>query len=654
MKIRKLLINGGCGFLGSNLAQHALKTGIELVIFDNLSRLGAERNLKWLKEQGNFKFIHGDVRNTNDVENLIRNEKPDAIFHVAGQVAMTTSIADPRKDFEINALGTFNVLDSVRKYSPDTCVLFSSTNKVYGDLEQYHYTETDSRYECDEFPHGFDESVPLEFHSPYGCSKGTADQYMQDFARIYGLKTVVFRHSSMYGGRQFATYDQGWIGWFCQKALEIKNGELTEPFTISGNGKQVRDVLYADDIVRLYFACVDNIEKVSGQVFNVGGGMENSLSLLELFALLESKLNIKMSYRQIPWRASDQKVFVADNGKIHNLIGWAPVVSKEEGIGEMLSWCSGRECADKSDGEQAARPLVSILIPVYNRESLLPACIESALAQTYKNIEIVIVDNKSTDRTWEICKAYAAKHDNIRIYQNKENIGPVSNWQECVRHASGEIGKLLFSDDLIYETYLEKTVPLLKPDVAFVFSCVEISSEPGSNIASYRYMEHSGLIDSKQYLSNCVAEEFQLVSPGAGLFHMEDLRKNILSGNVIESPSVKDFSRHGAGPDLLLYLITALHYPKVAFVNEILGLFRSHEGSISVQENRRNYLSKCYLQARVFFCEKYMPYLAQKYLNQKWVEYVLANDAYIDFKDFIKQYTYQPNKYSQEYTITYD
>ena len=338
MKLKKLLINGGCGFLGSNLAQHALNSGIELVVFDNLSRVGAADNLKWLHSQGDFNFINGDVRNANDVENVIRSEKPDAVFHVAGQVAMTSSVANPRKDFEINALGTFNVLDSIRKYSPDTCIIFSSTNKVYGDLEQYHYTETDTRYVCDEFPNGYDESVPLEFHSPYGCSKGTADQYMQDFARMFGLKTLVFRHSSMYGGRQFATYDQGWIGWFCQKAIETKRDELKEPFTISGDGKQVRDVLHAEDMVHLYFSGVEHMEEASGKVCNIGGGMDNSLSLLELFAMLEKELDVKLNYQKLPWRESDQKVFVADTAKARLLLNWKPQISKEEGIRKMLDW----------------------------------------------------------------------------------------------------------------------------------------------------------------------------------------------------------------------------------------------------------------------------------------------------------------------------
>lgn len=216
----KYLITGGCGFLGSNIASEILKRGDELVIFDNLYRFGSYQNKEWLETQGDFRFIHGDIRNTNDVEAIVKTYKPDVIYHLAGQVAMTTSISDPRMDFEVNTVGTFNLLNAVRLYSSESTVVYSSTNKVYGDLEQFTYRETSTRYECIEMPNGFDETVQLDFHSPYGTSKGSADQYMLDFSRIYGLKTVVFRHSSMYGGRQFATYDQGWLGWFAQKALE--------------------------------------------------------------------------------------------------------------------------------------------------------------------------------------------------------------------------------------------------------------------------------------------------------------------------------------------------------------------------------------------------------------------------------------------------
>ncbi|MQY78287.1 MAG: NAD-dependent epimerase/dehydratase family protein [Bacteroidetes bacterium] len=337
----KFLITGGCGFLGSNLASEVLKRGEELIILDNLSRRGSIENLPWLKKQGNFCFIDADIRNANDVTRVISEVKPDVIFHLAGQVAMTISIANPRLDFEVNALGSLNVLEAVRNHAPESIMIYSSTNKVYGDLEWVKYEETETRYVTPDYPNGFDENIALEFHSPYGCSKGTADQYMLDYARMFDLKTVVFRHSSMYGGRQFATYDQGWIGWFCQRALETKNGTLKEPFTISGSGKQVRDVLHAEDMKRLYFAAVEHIDDVRGKAFNIGGGMENSLSLLELFGFLEKELDVKMAYTKLPWRKSDQKVFVADIDKTKRLVGWNADIDKRIGVKMLLDWLMG-------------------------------------------------------------------------------------------------------------------------------------------------------------------------------------------------------------------------------------------------------------------------------------------------------------------------
>jgi len=334
----KYLITGGCGFLGSNLASEALSRGKELAVFDNLSRQGSVTNLEWLKKQGDIHFVRGDIRDPFAVGGIIADFNPHVIYHLAGQVAMTTSISNPKLDFEVNALGTLNVLEAVRKYVPECIAIYSSTNKVYGDLEWVKYDETDTRYTTPDYPKGFDENMPLEFHSPYGCSKGAADQYMLDYARTFDIKTVVFRHSSMYGGRQFATYDQGWIGWFCQKALEIKKGTLREAFTISGSGKQVRDVLHAEDIKKLYFAAVEHIDKAKGRAFNIGGGMENSLSLLELFGFLEKKLDIKMVYTKLPQRKSDQKVFVANIDKAKQTACWNPAIDMNSGIKMMLDW----------------------------------------------------------------------------------------------------------------------------------------------------------------------------------------------------------------------------------------------------------------------------------------------------------------------------
>ena len=337
----KLLITGGCGFLGSNLAAHAIEQGIDLVVFDNLSRFGAVANLQWLQSKGSFKFVHGDIRNSNDVSRIVKELKPDAVYHLAGQVAMTTSIANTRMDFEVNALGSFNVLEAVRDHSPNACVLYSSTNKVYGDLEQFNYEETPTRYSCTSKPNGFDETVPLDFHSPYGCSKGSADQYMLDFHRIFGLRTVVFRHSSMYGGRQFATADQGWVGWFCEQAVQTQRSS-NHRFTISGTGKQVRDVLHAEDMISLYYAATSKIDSAAGQAFNIGGGMPNSLSLLELFNMLEQITNTKMNFDRLPPRESDQRVFVADLAKAQQVLQWAPGVSAFEGVSKMVDWISSR------------------------------------------------------------------------------------------------------------------------------------------------------------------------------------------------------------------------------------------------------------------------------------------------------------------------
>jgi CDP-paratose 2-epimerase len=333
------LITGGCGFIGSNLADALLLKGRAVVLLDNLSRVGSKENLEWLRGRHgmDWPFLQEDIRNTEQVERVIKEIMPEVVVHLAGQVAMTTSIQNPRLDFEVNGAGTLNVLESVRLHSPKSIVLYSSTNKVYGSLEGLHYVETPTRYELPEYPYGLDETLYLDGHSPYGCSKLTGDQYVHDYGRTFGLQTIVFRHSSMYGGRQFATYDQGWIGWFCQQAIQME--DRTAPsFTISGNGKQVRDVLHANDLIEVYISAVDHINSTSGKIYNIGGGPANSLSLLELFELLEKLTGTSMRFDQLEWRPGDQKVFVADTRKAQQDFQWSPKVSKEEGIRTMLLW----------------------------------------------------------------------------------------------------------------------------------------------------------------------------------------------------------------------------------------------------------------------------------------------------------------------------
>jgi CDP-paratose 2-epimerase len=344
------LITGGCGFVGSNLAAHLLSLDLsdpdqanKVTVFDNLSRHGASENLAWMRTlssagQNPIEFIHGDIRNAFDVEAVVKALQPDVIFHLAGQVAMTTSMQSPRRDFEINVLGSINVLEAVRIYTPQTAIIYASSNKVYGNLGHLDLVETATRYQPRASQNGVDESVAIEFHTPYGCSKGATDQYMQDYARSFGLNTVVLRHSTIYGGRQFATYDQGWVGWFCRQAIESKANPSRPPFTVSGDGKQVRDLLHVSDAVRCYVAAYEHIAAARGQAFNIGGGMENSMSLLELLHYLEKRLDLKLNYTHLPWRQSDQKFFVADNSKAGKFIAWAPVIRKEEGIESVLNW----------------------------------------------------------------------------------------------------------------------------------------------------------------------------------------------------------------------------------------------------------------------------------------------------------------------------
>jgi CDP-paratose 2-epimerase len=342
-----ILITGGCGFLGSNLAASYQDEGARIVIVDALFRHGSALNLHWLQQRPSSSpliFVQADIADREAMFALFRRYGPfEFIAHVGGQVAMTTSLQDPLRDLQTNVIGTFNILEAARSHSPDALIAYSSTNKVYGDLEWLRHNEGPRRYSLPDFPLGLDETLPLDFSTPYGCSKGAADQYVRDWHRVFGLKTIVFRHSSIYGGRQFASFDQGWIGWFCLKALEQQRarrcGEHTVPFTISGNGKQVRDVLHAEDLIRLYKAAYQHREAIAGQIFNIGGGAANALSLLELLARLAEILEIpQLDYVVMPRRASDQDCFIADISKAQRLLGWTPQIMSDQGLRLMLDW----------------------------------------------------------------------------------------------------------------------------------------------------------------------------------------------------------------------------------------------------------------------------------------------------------------------------
>lgn len=330
------VITGVAGFIGSNLALRLLEQGEKVVGIDNLSRQGAKINLELLRPYKNFVFKQGDIRDSEFIENAFKNERQcKSIFHFAAQVAVTTSVRNPREDFDINAAGTFNVLEAVRKAELDAAIIYSSTNKVYGKLDQLKVTEHESRYQYSGGITGVGEKQQLDFYSPYGCSKGCGDQYVVDYNRIYGLKTISFRQSCIYGYNQFGMEDQGWVAWFTIASI------LGKPLTLYGDGKQVRDILFVDDLVELYIESVRNIDTLAGEAFNIGGGPDNTLSLLELLNMLEAKLGHSISVKYSDWRPGDQKVFICNIDKIHEKTGWKPKVSAKEGVDKLFNWCNG-------------------------------------------------------------------------------------------------------------------------------------------------------------------------------------------------------------------------------------------------------------------------------------------------------------------------
>jgi CDP-paratose 2-epimerase len=334
-----IVVTGGAGFIGSNLVHELLSAGRAVTVFDALLRRGTEHNLAWLRKQhpqGQLRFIHGDVRDFAALRSAVADA--DVIYHLAAQVAVTSSVEDPRTDYEINALGTFNLLEAARLTGRHPIIVFTSTNKVYGGMEDVVTIERRTRYEYRDLPHGVPEAQPLDFHSPYGCSKGAADQYVRDYGRIYGLPTVVFRMSCIYGPRQFGNEDQGWLAHFLIAALTGR------PITIYGNGKQVRDVLFVEDLVRALRLAVERIDSTAGQAFNIGGGPANTLAVWQEFRDLLADLKgeqVPASYDD--WRPGDQPCYVSDIRKASRLLGWGPQVSKEEGVRRLWEWVVSEE-----------------------------------------------------------------------------------------------------------------------------------------------------------------------------------------------------------------------------------------------------------------------------------------------------------------------
>jgi CDP-paratose 2-epimerase len=335
----RVFITGGAGFIGCNLAAHHVNLGNEVTIYDNLSRPRTRHNLDWLRTvaetrgRATPRIVQADVRDDAALLAAVTEAQPDLIVHLASQVAVTTSVKQPREDFEINALGTFNVLEAARAQDNPPAVFYASTNKVYGGLEDVRVTLNGTRYLLPDLPDGVSEAQPLDFHSPYGCSKGAGDQYVRDYARIYGLRTVVFRQSCIYGERQFGVEDQGWVAHF---VIATVTGR---PITIYGDGKQVRDLLHVRDLIAAYDAAWQRLESVRGEVFNVGGGAANTLSIWAEFGpLLEELAGRKIAVTTTDLRPGDQAVFVSDNTKAMELLGWQPHIAARDGIRELWDW----------------------------------------------------------------------------------------------------------------------------------------------------------------------------------------------------------------------------------------------------------------------------------------------------------------------------
>jgi CDP-paratose 2-epimerase len=331
---KNYMITGGAGFIGSNYAYRLLQRGEKVTIYDNLTRAGGLLNLQWLEEtcgQDAFRLVVGDVRDTFLLAEAA--EDCEVIVHLAGQVAVTTSVDQPREDFECNALGTFNVLETARLAPKKPVVLYASTNKVYGHMTDLEIVEDETRYRYSDLPMGVPETYPLDFYSPYGCSKGTGDQYVRDYHRIYDLPTVVFRQSCIYGTRQFGIEDQGWLAWFAIAALHNR------PITIYGDGKQVRDVLFVDDLLDAYDAALAQIDRAAGQVYNVGGGPANTISVWREFQpLLEKLIDQPVPTSQSDWRPGDQQVYISDIRKAERELGWKPRIGVEEGLARLVGW----------------------------------------------------------------------------------------------------------------------------------------------------------------------------------------------------------------------------------------------------------------------------------------------------------------------------
>lgn len=349
--LRPALVTGGAGFIGANVADRLASEGTPVIIYDNLSRPGVERNLQWLKDR-HGDLITAEIEDIRDVPRLQRAvDRAGMVFHHAAQVAVTTSLVDPVEDFEVNARGALNLLEAIRRSGDRKPLVFTSTNKVYGGLADVPLRNNGERYEPEDpdiRAHGISEDRPLDFHSPYGCSKGTADQYIVDYARTFGLPAVVFRMSCIYGPHQFGTEDQGWVAHFLIQAIEGR------PITLYGDGMQVRDILFVEDLVNAFMTAQERMDSVSGQAFNMGGGPEKTISLLELLDIIWSLHGRRPEVTFDDWRPGDQRYYVSDTREFEQATGWRARVGAREGVDRLYAWLLGTRRESRASAEALA------------------------------------------------------------------------------------------------------------------------------------------------------------------------------------------------------------------------------------------------------------------------------------------------------------
>ena len=403
IKDRRILITGGLGFIGFNAVKYFSRDN-RVHVVDDCSRTAFEDNIRRLAEWG-VGFSRVDISHAAELRSVWADFRPDVVIHLAAQVAVTLSVTNPVRDFLSNVQGTMNLLELARLSDPRPVFLYASTNKVYGVLDQ-HAVLRQGRYEIPGHG-GYDESTPLSFSTPYGCSKGAADQYVLDYARTFGVPAVVFRQSCIYGPHQYGIEDQGWVAWFAVCAL------LDKPATIYGDGCQVRDVLYVDDLLDLYALSVDRIGRVQGEAFNIGGGRDRTLAVNELVGILRRMTGRTLAVDHQDWRPGDQRTFICDIGKARRLLGWQPQVGIEEGLTRLLAWL-GRARTEIEDVVErqdyvGKRCEVSLIIPAHNEEECLAAVLDEVgrlLTEAAYRIEVIVVDDRSTDGTAAIARRY--------------------------------------------------------------------------------------------------------------------------------------------------------------------------------------------------------------------------------------------------------